>query len=104
MDMTHIPGRNILKILDIKSAENILWCQKFKEFVPAITASSYGNAPSTITCYMAAAILVNVPEWSERSPLHDRSIEDYVNEENRHKKKKLDDSDSEESVYEHDDT
>ena len=97
---------------------------------------------------MAAAILVDVPEWSERSPLHDRSIEDYVNEEITHneagtwlgsvpeegaegdchddrrntnasgggrhlfipsidviiKRKKLDDSDSGESVYERNDT
>ena len=87
-----------------KSAENIIWCQKFKELVPAITAPSYGNEPSAETCYMAAAILVNVPKWSKRSPLHDRSIEDYGNEEIRHKKKKLDDFDNKMSVCEHNDT
>ena len=69
-----------------KSAENIMWCQKLKEKVPAISAITYGNEYSPETCYMAAAaILVNVPKWSEKSPLHD-SIEDYVNEEITHNK------------------
>ena len=87
-----------------ESAEDIIWCQKLKEKVPATSAITYGNDYSLETCYMAAAILVDVPEWSERSPLRGRSIDGYVNEEITHKKKKLDDSDSEESVYEHDDT
>ena len=81
-----------------KSAENILWCQKFKEMVPGSTALTYGNEHLAETCYMAAAILVNVPKWSERSPLHDRSIEDYGNKEIRRKKKKLVDSDNKECL------
>ena len=59
-----------------KSAENIIWCQKFKEMVPGITAMTYGNEYSAETYYMAAAILVNVPKWSKRLPLHGKSIED----------------------------
>ena len=68
--------------------------------MPAISAISYGNEYLPETCYMAAAILVNVPKWSERSPLHDRSIEDNGNEEIRCKKKKFDDSDNKVSVCE----
>ena len=49
-----------------ESAENIIWCQKLKEKVPAITALTYGNQNSAETCYMAAAILVNVPKIIER--------------------------------------
>ena len=73
------PGSCFLKVKD-KSVQNILWCQKFKEMVPAITAASYGNESSADTCYMSAVIPVDVPQWSERSPLHDRGIEDYGNE------------------------
>ena len=45
-----------------ESAENIIWCQKLKEKVPAISATTYGNQHLAETCYMAAAILVNVPK------------------------------------------
>ena len=83
-----------LEAYGYERAENIIWCQKLKEKVPAITALTYGNQHLAETCYMAAAILVNVPKWSERSPQHDSSIEDFGNEEIRCKKKKLDDSDN----------
>ena len=49
-----------------ESAEDIIWCQILEANIPAITATTYGNDPSAETCYMAAAILVNVPKWSER--------------------------------------
>ena len=84
-----------------ESAGNILWCQKFKEMVPAISAITYGNESWPETYYMAAAILVNVPKWSKRSPQHDKNIEDDGNEEISHKKKELDDSDNKVSVCEH---
>ena len=56
-----------------KSAEGIIWCQEFKQKVPGFVAPDFGfegECKGTETLYMAAAILVTVPTWSDRSPLH----------------------------------
>ena len=50
-----------------ESASDITWCQKFEPKLPAYVSPHYGNEMSTDTCYMAAAILVHVPEWSNRA-------------------------------------
>lgn len=50
-----------------ESASDIIWCQKFEPKLPAYVSPHYGNEMSTDTCYMAAAILVHVPEWSNRA-------------------------------------
>ena len=57
-----------------KSAEGIIWCHEFKQKVPGFVAPDFGfevECEGTETLYMAAAILVSVPTWSDRSPLHD---------------------------------
>ena len=64
-----------------KNAEGIIWCQEFKQKVPGFVASDFGfegECEGTETLYMAAAILVTVPTWSDRSPLHDID-EEYAN-------------------------
>ena len=47
--------------------------QEFKQKVPGIVTPDFTHDSfhGTETLYMAAAILVSVPTWSDRSPLHD---------------------------------
>ena len=59
-----------------KRAENIIWCQKFKQMVPGFAITFEDIKPYTHSNYMAAAILVSVPTWNERSPLHDSDTDD----------------------------
>lgn len=56
-----------LKVSGIEAIRNVTWCQKFKYWQPAIAALMYGNDYSIDTRYQAAAILVTIPSWSERS-------------------------------------
>lgn len=51
---------------DYEEASGITWCEEFKPTQPAFVSPHYGNEFSTDTCYMAAAILVYIPAWSER--------------------------------------
>ena len=64
-----------------KDADDITWCQEFKQKVPALAALCYGNDHSTDTVYMAAAILVSVPKWSKRSSQHDNDDHDTDSDE-----------------------
>ena len=50
-----------------EKATDIMWCEAFKPSLPAFVSPHYGNEFSTDTCYMAAAILVDIPSWSWRS-------------------------------------
>lgn len=49
--------------------KSITWCQELDHFQPAATYIAYGNEPSSLALYHAAAILVGVPKWDKRQAL-----------------------------------
>ena len=52
----------------LEDDEHIIWCQELQHKQPAVSAASY-DGDNVYTCYQAAAILVDIPEWAKRQEI-----------------------------------
>ena len=53
---------------NLETDSHVTWCQRLGEIKQlAVAALAYGNEPYVDRFYQAAAILIAIPQWNERS-------------------------------------